>query len=142
MRTFFTRSLLVLFLSFTGLVFLAQTPKPAAKSKAKKHPETFIITKSDFDKLFSYKLNSVVKMKSNPYLNGSKVLLNSTTGDNKQLKLKLNYFPKSVLIVQVNGKDSQQLFVMSEDNSVFYRNITEDDKYKMVKCEKDEIISE
>src|ERR1043165_9371473 len=94
----------------------------ASKTATVKHPASFTITKISLDHLFACKENSVAKDKTNKYINGSTVLLNSVYKENKQLKLKLDHFKNAELIVQINGKDSKILYITSTDNSVFYNS--------------------
>ena len=115
----------------------------AQKTIAKKQlPDSFSISKQDFDKLFSYKVNAVVKNNSNSHLNKAVVLLNTKYGSNKQLKLKLKSIDKSYLVVQINGDDSTLLFIISDDKSVFYKSRQSANKFEMIKCTEDEIVSE
>lgn len=105
-------------------------------------PDSISISKNDFENLFKYKANTIVKSNTNSYLNNAVVLLNNKFGSNKQLKLKLENFPTSYLIVQVNGDDSILIFIISDDKSVFYKNKNYADKFVLVKCAEDDIISE
>ena len=38
------------------------------KNNSKKNPETFLISKTDFDKLFTFKSNQVITLSQNIYL--------------------------------------------------------------------------
>jgi hypothetical protein len=111
------------------------------KTKSPKYPAFFTIDKSTLDQLFTYKPNEIAKNK-NKYVNGSTVLINSSYKENKQLKLKLNYFRNAELFVQINGKDSKILYILSDDNSVFYNGKETDKGFTFTQCKKDDILSE
>jgi hypothetical protein len=114
----------------------------ASKTKSSKYPTSFKIDKASLDQLFTYKVNEVYNNRSNKYLKGSTVLINASYLENRQLKLKLSYFKNAELYVQINGKDSQILYIMSSDNSVFYNSKTTDKGYTLTQCQKDDILSE
>jgi len=130
-----------LFLSFSFGI-KAQSAKKNSAAPERKNPATFTISKSDFDNLFSKKPKEILIMKSNAYLDKSSVVMNSLNGDTKFLKIKLNYFPKSFLMIQVNGEYSTQIFIFSDDKSVFYKGKLEKDSVIMTKCNEDDIVSE
>lgn len=129
---------------FAFVVLFAGTHSSFAQTgKTKsKNPTSFTIDKTSLDKLFALKTNDIVKDKNNKYLNGSKVLINSSYKDNKQLKLKLSYLKNAELLVQINGKDSKIIYVSSSDNSVFYNAKETDKGFTMTLCQKDDIVSE
>jgi hypothetical protein len=132
----------VFFLLFS-FSFLAQNSKKnSSQPAAKKYPNTFVIKKNAFDKLFLYKINEVIVDKSNTYLNQSTLLMNTKNGDMKFLKIKLNYFKNAFLLVQVNGEFSTQVFIMSDDKSVFYKGKVDKGSVSLTKCTEDEIVSE
>lgn len=120
----------------------AQTKSSLAKKQVNKYPVTFSILKKDFDNLFNQKLNTVIKLSENKYLNNSTMQMNSLNGDIRFLRIKLNYFPRAFMLVQVNGVYSTQVFIMSEDKSVFYKGTIEKNQVLMSKCAEDEIVSE
>lgn len=105
-------------------------------------PKSFTIENSELEKLFSLKLNQTVSSKTNKYLNNAIVLLNSSYKDNKQLKLKLNYIKNAELFVQINGKDSKVIYILSSDDSVFYNSTYDQTKVTLTQCKKDDILSE
>lgn len=107
-----------------------------------KYPTSFTIELKELDQIFTHKTKSVYASKTNVYLNKSLIVLNSSYKENKQLKLKLNYFKNAELYVQINGKDSKIIYILSSDDSVFYNSKTEGDKIIMTQCRKDDIISE
>ena len=116
-----------------------------AKGKAthnKSYPATFTINKAEFDNLFTYKNNEVITEKTNQYLEGSVLLMNTLNGDMRFLKLKLDYFKNGFMLVQVNGVYSTQVFIMTDDKSVFYKGKFEKGNLIMSKCSEDEIVSE
>ncbi len=129
--------LLFVLIGFNNSIF-AQT----SKTKSSKYPISFKIDKATLDQLFTYKVNDVYNSRSNKYLKGSTVLINASYLENKQLKLKLSYFKNAELYVQINGKDSQILYILSNDNSVFYNSKTTDKGYTLTQCQKDDIFSE
>lgn len=105
------------------------------------NPEKFVIEEKEFERLLSSSKNSTFKTK-NVYLNNSIISLNTKVGDNTQLKVKLSYFKNAHLIIQINGKDSRQIFIVSDDNSVFYNGVFQGDKIVMKKCQKDDLFVE
>lgn len=137
------------FIKLLSLFFILSLSLPIAAQKSnsktqneKAYPATFTISKSDFDNLFSKKQKEVVETKTNKYLNKSAVLMNTLNGDTKFLKVKLNYFKNAYLMVQVNGEYSTQIFVLSDDKSVFYKGELEKGNVLMTKCNEDDIVSE
>lgn len=135
----------IFLIGLLGLNVNAQSRKSSSNSINKtgeKHPNTFNITKMELGKLFSLKANDVLSYPVNKYLDKAMVLMNTKNGDIKFLKAKLKFFPKSTLLVQVNGEYTTQIFIMSEDKSVFYKAKAEKDKFVMSKCSEDEIVSE
>lgn len=113
-----------------------------SKAGSTKHPTSFTIDKTSLDQLFTYKVNEITKDKSNKFISGSKVLINSSYKENKQLKLKLSYFKNAELFVQINGKDSKIIHILSSDNSVFYNGKETEKGFTMTLCKKDDIVSE
>ena len=139
MRHYFTKHFVVLiFMSFGSFLF-AQSGK---KTSTQTYPVSFTIDLKELDQLFLSKTNSVVQLKSNKYLTNSKVVLNSSYKDNKQLKLKLSYFKNAELIVQINGKDSKIIYILSSDDSIFYNSANDSEKITLTQCRKDDIISD
>jgi hypothetical protein len=136
MRKFTRFALLLILLSLTANTAFAQNGKNA------KYPTSFTMDKATLDQLFTYKVNAVAKSKTNKYVNGSTVLINSSYLENKQMKLKLNYFKNAELYVQINGKDSKILYILSSDNSVFYSAKETDKGFTFTQCQKDDILSE
>lgn len=118
------------------------TPKTVAKKVTVNYPETFTIAKADFDSFFNYRVNGVIKTPSNQYTDKAVLLLNSKNGDMQLLRLKLSYFPKSYLMIQVNGVHSTQVFLMSDDKSAFYKGKVNKEKVTLTKCKEEEIVSE
>lgn len=121
------------------------TAQPASKKNSaidKLYPGSFVITKSDYDQLFQLKVNDVVPSRSGKYISGSTMLLNTKNGDMKFLKLKLNYFKNALLVIQVNGSATTQVFILSDDKSIFYKGRFEKNNLLMNKCLEDEIVSE
>jgi len=105
------------------------------------NPEKFVIEEKEFERLLSSSKNSTFKTK-NVYLNNSIISLNTKVGDNTQLKVKLSYFKNAHLIIQINGKDSRQIFIVSDDNSVFYSGDFKENKIIMIQCQKDDLFVE
>ena len=131
---------IVLFLSFSYSVN-AQKSKASAP-KPQKHPASFTISKADFDNLFTKKNQELVATKNNKYLDKSTVMMNTLNGDMKFMKIQLNYFQNAYLMVQVNGEYSTQIFVLSDDKSVFYKGRIDKGNVTMTKCNEDDIVSE
>lgn len=135
--------LAVLLLTSFTIPVAAQTQKKASsKQTVTKQPASFIISKTEFDQLFTKKSNAILTTKSNKYLDKSTVLMNTLNGDTKFLKIKLHYFAKAYLIVQVNGEYSTQVFILSDDKSVFYKGRLDKGILTMTKCNEDDIVSE
>ena len=95
-----------------------------------------------FDELFNLKIKEVLSLKENQYLDKAQVMMNTKNGDMTFLKLKLSYFPKSNLMIQVNGSYTTQIFIMSDDKSVFYKGKIEKENIVLKKCAESEIVSE
>lgn len=112
------------------------------KTSVKNYPNTFNIENKELDALFKTKLNQTFRSTQNMYLNGAVVLLNSSYKENKQLKLKLKYFKNAELFIQINGKDSKIIYILSSDDSIYYNSKIEQDKVIMTQCKKDDILSE
>lgn len=108
----------------------------------KKYPETFIITKAEFEQLISANDKQNLRTKTNKYIDRSTVVMNKLTGDMRFVKIRLNYFPNANLTVQVNGEFSTQIFILSEDKSLSYKGKLVDGNVIMTKCDEDEIVSE
>lgn len=130
---------LLIFLMGLSFTVFSQKNKSTKTANA---PQSFTIENSEVDKLFSYKVNQVVKSKTSQYLNKSIILLNSSYKENKQLKLKLAYFKNAELFVQINGKDSKIMYILSSDDSVFYNSSIDGSKITFRQCKKDDILSE
>jgi hypothetical protein len=120
----------------------AQKTKTNSTKNKNIYPTSFTINKSDFDRLLNTKANQVFVSKENKYLDKSAMLMNTKNGDTKFMKIKLNYFPKAYLMIQVNGEYSTQVFILSDDKSVFYKGRAEKNTYLLNKCSEDEIVSE
>lgn len=127
--------LLVLFNFLFGVSF-AQT------SKSSKYPKSFVLSYKTLDHLFTYKVNTTTRKTDNKYVDGAMVQLNSSYLENKQLKLKLNYFKNAEMFVQINGKDSKILYILTSDNSVFYSAKETNKGFVFTQCQKDDIFSE
>jgi len=139
MKTTLRVSLLFIFLIGLSDFSFSQTNKSKGTTQV---PASFSIENSELEKLFSTKVNTAVNIKTNKYLNKSIVTLNSSYKENKQLKLKLNYFKNAELFVQINGKDSKIIYILSSDNSVFYNSKITDSQITLTQCSKDDILSE
>lgn len=137
------KCLIIIFVLLFSFQYKAQINKTnTTKNNAKKNPETFLILKTDFDKLFTFKSNQVINLTSNMYLDKSVSLLNTKNGDMILLKIKLNYFKKAYLMVQINGSYSTQIFIISSDKSIFYKGKFSNTGLLMTKCLEEEIVSE
>jgi hypothetical protein len=137
---------------YTGLLFLfllaAFSPFSAFSQNSKTqrtgqdYPSSFLISKTEMQEIIAMKVHSVIDKKKNRYLDGSIVMNNTRNGDMQFVKVRLAFFRKAFLNVQVNGKDSTQVFITSDDKSVFYKGSLEKENWVMLKCEEDEIVSE
>jgi hypothetical protein len=131
-----TLKFILLFLGFCSIL------NAQNKSNVAKYPETFTVSKNEYNSLFNYKENSTVKLKTNKYLNGALVILNQKVIDNKQLRLKLKELKNAELVIQVNGSDTVIIFVLVEGQDISYKTIIGDKEIKFIKGKKDEILSE
>jgi len=111
-------------------------------ANSNRHPKSFTISKTVFDQLFFLKTGDQLLNKTNKYLQGASLLMNTTNGDMKFLRLKLRYFENAFLMIQVNGTASTQAFIQSEDKSVFYKGRFDGETLVMDKCQENEILSE
>lgn len=141
MKTKILNCFLAAFLMITCLDANAQNAK-SKTVQSKTYPATFTVDKILFDNLFTYKNNEVIPEKTNKFLKGSVLLMNTLNGDMRFLKLKLDYFKNGFMLVQVNGIYSTQVFIMTDDKSVFYKGKFEKGNLIMSKCSEDEIVSE
>lgn len=132
----FLFTLLIVFVGFGGY---GQKLKNNAVNET---PESFFIEKSELNRLLSLKENERLNDSKNKYINHSVLQMISAAGDMKSLKLKLDYFPHAYLFIQINGSYSTQIFVMTDDKSVFYKSDEKEKEFVMNKCSEDEIISE
>ena len=112
------------------------------KKSVVSYPASFTITKVELDKIFALKVTETLTNPTNKYLDKAQVLMNTKNGDIRFLKAKLSYFAKSSLLVQINGEYTTQVFIMSDDKSVFYKAKFDRDKFILRKCSEDEIVSE
>lgn len=143
MKINFTRLFFCLFLISFSVAGIAQNKKTGSSSQdKKKYPAVFTIDKADFDNLFNKKAKEVISSKNNVYIDKSTVVMNTLNGDTKFMKIRLSYFPKAYLMVQVNGEYSTQVFVLSDDKSVFYKGKMDNGSVAMTKCNEDDIVSE
>jgi hypothetical protein len=133
----FLCSLFAILLPGTGN---AQTDRN--KVTEQKYPSSFLISKTDLQQLLSLKPHSVIDKKANKYLDGGIVMTSTKNGDMQLVRIKLAFFLKAFLNIQVNGTDSTQVFIVSDDKSVFYKGHPEKENWVMIKCEEDEIVSE
>ena len=141
MINYFTKVYFTFLAFFIAVTIQAQTTKTSNPSDSK-NPETFTITKTDFNNLFTKQVNEKVTASKNKYLDNSSVLMNTLNGDMKFMKIKLGYFKNSFLMIQVNGVYSTQIFILSDDKSVFYKGSINNGLVTMTKCDEDEIVSE
>lgn len=146
-----TKIAIILLISLSISVSAKETCKKVVRANLKRNqkeiqvinnnPEKFEIEEKEFERLLSSSKNSTFKTK-NVYLNNSFISLNTKIGDNTQLKVKLSYFKKAYLIIQINGNDSRQIFIVSDDNSVFYSGEFKENKIIMTQCKKDDLFVE
>jgi len=131
-------------LLFLSILFFSVSPAQNLKrTDLQKHPVSFTISKTTFDRLFSFKEDALIDEKTNKYLDQSLLVLNTLNGDMKFLKLKLKYFDNAFLVIQVNGAFTTQIFIMSDDKSVFYKgSFGNNNNIVMTKCYEDDIVSE
>ena len=136
----FLKSICLLFCVLISSALFAQNSK---KAKSQKYPESFTISNSVFEHLFVCKKNETIRTKSNKYLDKSELMISTQNGDMKFLKLKLSYFKNAYLLIQMSGKDSKQIFLTTDDKSVFYTGRLDQKNNVLVKqCDEDDIVSE
>jgi hypothetical protein len=111
-------------------------------SGEQQYPASFLISKAELQGLQALKVHTVIDNKGNRFLDGSIVVANTRNGDMQYIKIKSAFFRKGYLNIQVNGKDSTQVFVTSDDKSVFYKGRVEKENWVLIKCSEDEIVSE
>ncbi len=135
------KNTLILLSVFLCLSINAQT-KSKQKTISKNYPESFSIQKSDFEIIMNSANNSSLKFSNNIYIDKGIVQMNSKNGDMHFMRIKLNFFPKSFLLIQENGSYSTIVFIMSDDKSVFYKGKLDKEILNMKKCSEDDIVSE
>lgn len=132
-------ALLLFAVLFTG-TSLAQTK--IVKKKTSPYPESFTISKADFDGFFKMETNSSVNAPANKYIHKAKLELNTLNGDMRLLRLRLGYFPKGILLVQVNGIYSTQVFITTSDKKLSYKGKVGAEQVTFTKCNRDDIYTE
>jgi hypothetical protein len=133
-------SLLTLLSLFFFLGIRAQADKNSPKTNTP--PENFIISSAELKTILNLEVNSVLNDPSNKYINKAALLVSTKNGDMQFARLKLSYFPKAFLMVQVNGVYSTQVFILSDDASVSYKGKETKDGILLTHCKQDEIVSE
>lgn len=118
------------------------SPQKKQASTRQKNPESFTFSASLFNKLVNLPVKSVISEPSNKYLHKSTLLLNTKTGDMQLIKVKLAYFSKAYLMIQFSGTNSTQIFIVSDNKSVFYKGKQDKDVIIMTKCKEDDIVTE
>mgnify|MGYP006927912742 CR=1 FL=1 len=113
--------------------------KPAVVSA---NPVIFTIEQTEFESLFNYKSGEVIRCQKNKYIDKSVMELNTRNGNMQLLRIKSAYFAKSLLMVQVSGQLSVQVFIVSTDKKTFYRGKTERGKVTMSRCKEEDIVTE
>jgi hypothetical protein len=111
-------------------------------------PSQFEIKKQEIENLYNTPTGKRFHSK-NKYLKNSTVLYNNQVGENIQIKLKMDYFKDTELILQKNGNTSLIIFIISDKNNLYYTNNLNGDfsvdragNVIMKKCSKDDIVSE
>ena len=137
-----TLGLLLCLLAALFFPHTAAAQNNKSKTTEQKYPASFLISKADLQELLALRQHSVVDKKSNKFLDGSIVMTSTKNGNMQYVRVKLAYFLKAFLNIQVNGADSTQVFIVSDDKSVFYKGRMEKENWVMIKCEEDEIVSE
>jgi hypothetical protein len=135
-----------LFLMFVGTFAFSQ--KSGKINPENNYPSQFEIKKQDIENLYKSPAGKKINSK-NKYLRNSTVLHNNQVGENIQIKLKMDYFKDSELILQKNGNNSLIIFILSNKNNLYYTNNLNGDfsfdgagNVTMKKCTKDDIVSE
>jgi hypothetical protein len=144
MKSVFTQTLrsgLLICLLLYGSSLSSQTAK-GNKTRAAGNPESFSVSRAEFDKLYDAGAGAVFSSASSRQLNKAKVLINSRNGDMQFVRLKLSGIPKAYLAVQVNGSYSTQVFILLDDHSISYKGKIGDSLVTFTKCDEDEIVSE
>lgn len=135
-----------LFLFFIGTFAFSQ--KTRKLNPESNFPSQFEIKKQDIEILYKTPTGKKIYTK-NKYLKNSTVLFNHQVGENIQIKLKMDYFKDSELLLQKNGNTSLIIFIMSDKNNLYYTNnlngnfsVDRTGNVTMKKCAKDDIVSE
>ncbi|MCC6372223.1 MAG: hypothetical protein IT236_14560 [Bacteroidia bacterium] len=120
----------------------AQNKKRSTKKNTSTYPQSFTISKAEFDAIMATEVNAAISMPDNKYVDKSKVIIHTHNGDMQFVKVNLNYFPKSGLMIQVNGEYSTQIFLLSDDKTLSYKARVDKELITLTKCTRDEIVSE
>ena len=124
-------------------VLIAAVAYPQSSRKSpKRHPDTFTVSRADFDRLYTAKAGQVIPAASSRQLHNGKVLINTRNGDMQFIRMKLSAIPKAYLVVQVNGSFSTQTFILTDDHSISYKGAIAGKQVTFTKCDEDEIVSE
>lgn len=131
--------LMLLMVLFTGTSF---SQNRTAKKKTSPYPESFTISKLEYDGFFKLETNTAVNAPANKYIHKAVLELNTLNGDMRLLRLRLGYFPKGILLVQVNGTYSTQVFITTNDKKLSYKGKISPDGVTFTKCNRDDIYTE
>lgn len=129
-------------LLFISTAINAQNKKAASKKSSPRYPESFTISSQVYDVIMNTKVNELITSTENKYINKAKVVMHSNNGDMQFVSLRLSYFAKSNLLIQVNGEHSTKIFLMSDDKTLSYNAKLGDGVITFTKCSRDEIVSE
>ena len=105
-------------------------------------PATFNIATAELDQILTSKEGAVLDFSGNRYLDKGKVEMNTLNGDMRFVRVKLDYFSSALLMIQVNGEHSTQVFLMSDKTATYYRGKVSGTGIQMTRVEKDQIVVE
>lgn len=142
MKLNFIKLFLILIASAFCFQASGQKSKTSPVVAPNPYPASFTIQKTELNALLKKKEKDAVVIKTNKYLNKSTVVKNVSNGDMNYFRMKLSYFKNAFLTIQVNGTSSTQVFLLSDDKSVFYKGRMDKGTVILTKCEEDEIVSE
>lgn len=137
-----SKTIIITFFCFFSQYLISQSKNEISFSE--NYPPSFSISETELFALFNYAINDKINSTSNIYLNKSIVNYKYISAEVKQLKIKLAYFKDSELIIQLNADSSKQIFVLSRNDLINYKNSSyrPSDTIRMIKCKKDEILTE
>lgn len=128
------------FLAFVFALLFSLSAK--AQSGAITFPESFTITKKEYNSLLDAKAGKTIKAHKNKYLDGATVTMNQKVVENKQVRLTLPGLNNAELVILINGKDSTIIYILAQGKDVSYKGVMSNKEIVFTKDLRDAIISE